>query len=263
MTTDLKIINLPNNPENRGFLTYIEEGFHIPFKIESSWLLSFFQSFNTKLFNEGQDLFFICLKGKLLFQEITENNEKGEFILGNPSEGLLKRKNAKMKVSCIESNSVCLVLNDAKYTSKKIDINPTPKLRLINNWKKIALNSQKIGLLDGFYIESKSSFHFEIKRVFYMYGIKDTKTRGNHAHTNGYQLITAPYGSFNLNLDSGGTKQKVFLNNPSIGILVGPGVWRELSNFSPDSVCLVFCSLTYQENKTIRNYQEFIDYKKF
>jgi len=67
-------------------------------------------------------------------------------------------------------------------------------------------------------------------------------------------------GSFDVTIDDGKLKRTFTLNRPYVGLLIVPGIWRELSNFSSGSVCLVLASLPYDENDYIRNYN---DFKKF
>jgi dTDP-4-dehydrorhamnose 3,5-epimerase-like enzyme len=102
---------------------------------------------------------------------------------------------------------------------------------------------------------------FKIERVYYLYDVPNGQTRGGHAHKDLYQLVVAVSGSFEIIIDDHTSKRKIFLNNPNIGLLVPPGIWRELVNFSSGSVCLVLASLRYSEDDYIRNYDDFIKYK--
>ena len=68
--------------------------------------------------------------------------------------------------------------------------------------------------------------------------------------------------NFNVNLYDGVDKKTIFLNRPDFGLLIVPGIWRDLSDFSSGSVCLVFASEVYSENDYIRDYNEFINLKK-
>lgn len=76
------------------------------------------------------------------------------------------------------------------------------------------------------------------------------------------QLIIAASGSFTVTLDDGYVKRTFLLNRPYQGILVTPGIWRTLDDFSSGSVCLVLASHKYDEADYIRDYQDFLDYKK-
>ena len=108
----------------------------------------------------------------------------------------------------------------------------------------------------------KSTVPFEIKRIYYLYGILENQERGAHAHKELLQIMIAASGSFNVELDDGKNKKKIFLNSPSKGLLIVPGIWRNLTNFSFGSVALVLASEYYTEADYIRNYDEFLKYRK-
>ncbi len=110
-------------------------------------------------------------------------------------------------------------------------------------------------------VESNSSIPFAIKRVYYLYDVPADEERGGHGHKELYQLIVASSGSFTITLNDGKTKRSFHLNNPNLGLLVVPGIWRELNNFSSGSVCLVLASMAYSEEDYIRLYDDFIKYK--
>ncbi len=110
-------------------------------------------------------------------------------------------------------------------------------------------------------IIEKETIPFDIKRVYYLYDIPSDSSRGGHAHKNLYQFLVALSGSFDVLIDDGKNKKVITLNKPDKGLLILPGIWRELNNFSAGSVCLVTASEVFDENDYIRNYDEFIKYK--
>lgn len=99
---------------------------------------------------------------------------------------------------------------------------------------------------------------FEIKRVYYLYDVPSGESRGAHAHKELEQLIIAASGSFDVTIDDGKNKKTVSLNRPNFGLHLKPGMWRELSNFSSGSICLVLASLLYDEADYIRDYDQFL-----
>jgi hypothetical protein len=111
-------------------------------------------------------------------------------------------------------------------------------------------------------IENNLDIPFEVKRIYYLYDIPSNETRGGHAHKELFQLVIGASGSFNINLNDGINDKTVFLNRPDFGLLIVPGIWRDLSDFSSGSVCLVFASEIYSENDYIRDYDEFLTLKK-
>lgn len=106
-------------------------------------------------------------------------------------------------------------------------------------------------------VENSKTIPFDVKRVYYLYDIPGGESRGAHAHRKLSQLIIAASGSFDVILDDGNVKRTFTLNRPCHGLLVVPGIWRVLNNFSSGSVCLVMASLIYDEIDYIRDYKEF------
>jgi len=99
---------------------------------------------------------------------------------------------------------------------------------------------------------------FSIKRIYYIYGApKDTK-RGFHAHKELQQIAWCPYGDITFILDDGQSKKEIRLNNPSEGLLIQKGIWREMIWNKENSVLCVAASDYYDENDYIRDYDEFI-----
>lgn len=111
-------------------------------------------------------------------------------------------------------------------------------------------------------IENNLDIPFEVKRIYYLYDIPSSENRGGHAHKELYQLIVGASGSFNIKLNDGVHEKKIFLNKPDFGLLIVPGIWRDLNDFSSGSVCLVFASEVYSENDYIRDYVQFLTLKK-
>jgi dTDP-4-dehydrorhamnose 3,5-epimerase-like enzyme len=102
---------------------------------------------------------------------------------------------------------------------------------------------------------------FEIKRVYYLYDVPSGSERGGHAHKNLRQFLIALSGSFDVVLNDGKTQKTITLNKPNEGLLINPGIWRELNNFSSGSVCLVLASEVYNELDYIRDFEAFKVYK--
>ena len=111
-------------------------------------------------------------------------------------------------------------------------------------------------------IESGKNIPFSIKRIYYLYDIPSGEARGGHAHKELYQLIVATSGSFNILLDDGMNKKIVTLNKPDYGLMIVPGIWSELYDFSSGAVCLVLASHKYSEKDYIRDYENYIEVRK-
>lgn len=111
-------------------------------------------------------------------------------------------------------------------------------------------------------VENGETVPFDVKRIYYLYDVPGGANRGGHAHKALQQLIVAASGSFTVTLDDGHAKRSFTLNRPYQGLMVKPGIWRNLDDFSSGSVCLVLASDLYDAEDYIRDYKEFIAYRK-
>jgi dTDP-4-dehydrorhamnose 3,5-epimerase-like enzyme len=109
-------------------------------------------------------------------------------------------------------------------------------------------------------IESLADVPFEIKRIYYIYDTATGTRRGFHCHKELQQYLICVSGSCKILLDDGNEKQIIELNDPSEGLYVGPALWREMFDFSPDAVLLVLASEHYNEDDYIHDYAEFLRY---
>lgn len=110
------------------------------------------------------------------------------------------------------------------------------------------------------YVENFNEIPFSIKRVFYLYDIPGGESRGAHAHKQCHQFLVALSGSFEVTLYDGKIQRTVYLNNPTRGLHILPGIWASEVNFSSGAVCLVLASHSYDENDYIRNYDNYLSF---
>lgn len=106
-------------------------------------------------------------------------------------------------------------------------------------------------------VEQHEHITFEIKRAYWIYDVPSGESRGGHAHKTLYQLLIPMSGSFKVMLDNGIERREVLLNHPWQGLLLVPGVWRTLEDFSSGAVCMCLASEHYDESEYIRDYDEF------
>lgn len=107
-------------------------------------------------------------------------------------------------------------------------------------------------------IEGERTVPFEIKRVFYLYDVPADSERGGHAHHEAEQFLVSVSGSFDVVLDNGVEKHRFHLDRPYKGLLIPPGYWRTMDNFSSGSVCMVVTNQYYDEADYIRDYDDFL-----
>ncbi|MFC3561626.1 sugar 3,4-ketoisomerase [Pedobacter jamesrossensis] len=122
--------------------------------------------------------------------------------------------------------------------------------------QKIKNNSGNITVL-----ENNFDIPFEVKRIYYLYDVPMGSERGGHGHYELEQYIIAASGSFTFILDDGTNRREIFLNNPSQALHIKQGIWREISNFSSGSICLVLASQNYSESDYIRKYEDYLKYR--
>ena len=113
------------------------------------------------------------------------------------------------------------------------------------------------------FIEGSNHILFDIKRVFYLYDVPTGEDRGAHAHYNLHQFIICLSGSFDVAVDDGDTKKIIHLNRPWKGLHIPPMIWAAEVSFDPGTVCLVLASNRYQEEDYIRDYNQYLNEKKF
>lgn len=107
-------------------------------------------------------------------------------------------------------------------------------------------------------IEGKKDIPFEIKRVYFLYETVNGFVRGKHAHKKLEQILICVGGKCSLRLNDGIKEQEVVLDNPNKGLYIGPGIWREMYDFSEGAILLVLASELYDEDDYIRDYHVFL-----
>lgn len=107
-------------------------------------------------------------------------------------------------------------------------------------------------------LENLKEVPFEIRRIYYIFGTQPDFRRGKHAHRHLEQLAICVTGSCRFLLDDGTQRRNYLLDRNSLGLRIGPMVWREMYDFTPDCVLLVLASQLYDTEDYIRDYQEFL-----
>lgn len=110
--------------------------------------------------------------------------------------------------------------------------------------------------------EQHKNVPFDIKRVYWTYDVPGGESRGGHAHREIYELLVATSGSFTVTLNDGKDTATILLNHPWQGLLIPPGTWRTLNDFSSGAVCMVLASELYDEDEYINEYDEFLEIAK-
>ena len=107
-------------------------------------------------------------------------------------------------------------------------------------------------------VEGGQDIPFEIKRVFYMYGSDPDVVRGKHANRRSEFILINVAGSSKVRvIDRSGNEMVISLNHPHTGVYLPAMVWKDMYDFSPDSVLLVLSNEHYDPNEYIRDFDEF------
>lgn len=111
-------------------------------------------------------------------------------------------------------------------------------------------------------IEGNEDVPFEIKRIFYMYGTDGDWVRGQHANKKSDFVLVNVAGTSKVKIDDGFSTAIVELNKPRMGIYIPKMIWKEMYDFSKDSVMLVLSNEHYDAKEYIRDYNEYLEAMK-
>ncbi len=110
------------------------------------------------------------------------------------------------------------------------------------------------------FIEEEKHIPFKIKRVYWIYDVPGGQKRGGHAFKKQQEFIIALSGSFDVVVDNGAEQQTFSLNRSYYGLYIPNGLWREMNNFSTNSLALVLSSTEFSEEDYIRDYKNYLQW---
>lgn len=282
------IIQLPKMGDRRGNLSVVEQLNQVPFKIQRAFWIYDVPGDAVRgghAFRETEE-FVVALSGS--FDVVLHDGEKEQvFHLNRSYYGVYVPNMMWREMRNFSTNSLALVVASTPYAEedyimefeqfvheKEIGVKPFPFPSLDNpvlwhiNRPSVydcsVVDLPKYMFDEGnlTWVERNKNVPFDIQRVFYLYDIPGGEARGAHAHRQCHQFLIAASGAFEVVLDDGVNKRTVMLNRPFCGLHIPPGVWAAEQGFSSGSVCLVLASETYDESDYIRDYNDFIQYRK-
>jgi len=112
------------------------------------------------------------------------------------------------------------------------------------------------------FAQNNTHIPFEIKRTYWLYDVPGGESRGGHAYRETEEFVIALSGSFDVIVDEGKEKKTFHLNRSYYGLYIPKGMWREMDNFSTNSLALEFASTKYNPEDYIRDYNEFLKLKE-
>lgn len=281
------IFDLPKKEDNRGNLSFLERGNHVPFPIvRTYWVYDVpgGQERGSHAFRNQQEII-IALSGSFDVILNTGSEEK-TYTLNRAYKALYVPSMTWRTLSNFSTNSVCLVLNSGTFCETEYIRNydefknlKTSEFTTINlntvqdqkNSNSLNYNVFNCSLLElpTIYdragnitpVESNKNIPFAIERVFYIYDIPNRAERGMHAHKYCHELLIATTGSFTVELDDGANRRTVHLNSPKVALHIPPGIWAKQVEYSSGATCLVITSEKYDSSGYINSYEEFKKYK--
>lgn len=111
------------------------------------------------------------------------------------------------------------------------------------------------------FIEEENHIPFKIARSYWVYDVPGGQVRGGHAFVKQLEFIIALSGSFDVVVDDGLEKRTFSLNRSYYGLYIPAGIWRQMENFSTNSLALMLSSTDFTEKDYIREYPEFLKYR--
>ena len=112
------------------------------------------------------------------------------------------------------------------------------------------------------FVEQEKHIPFVIRRTYWLYDVPGGECRGGHAYRENQEFIVALSGSFDVVLDDGTEKKTFTLNRSYYGLYVPKGLWREMDNFSTNSLAMILSSTDYDASDYVRDYDEFFKLKQ-
>ena len=286
---DCRIIELPKFLDARGNLSFAENYKQIPFEIKRTYWLYDVPGGEARgghAYKRNQE-FIIALSGSFDVV-VSDGTNRKSFTLNRSYYGLYIPDGLWREMENFSTNSLALEFGSESYDKNDYIRDFSEFLNFRSSDADVpsasglhaspSESSGKFNVFDCTMVEldrhhsdrkgnltvvsNGETLPFDVKRVYYLYDVPGGESRGSHAHRDLEQLIVAASGSFRVTLDDGNCKRSFFLNRPYQGLYVKPGMWRDLEDFSSGAVCMVLASDIYKADDYIRDYDEFMEYRK-
>lgn len=283
-----RIIELPKFLDERGNLSFFENDNQLPFAIKRvHWIYDVpgGEERGGLAYKETEE-FIVAMSGS--FDVIVDDGKQQfHFSLNRSYKGVYIPAGTWRTITNYSTNAVAVIAASTHYDPQDAirdydqfiqwakqphEFTKRPEATVVKpNTKNYSIYDCGIITLDRHHsqrkgdisvIENGETIPFDVKRIYYLYDVPGGESRGSHGHKHLEQLIIAVSGAFTVTLDDGNVRRSFTLNRPYQGLLVKPGIWRTLDDFSSGSVCLVLASEKYKAEDYIRDYNDFIEYRK-
>lgn len=285
-----QIIQLPKFLDDRGNLSFFEDENQLPFSIRRvHWIYDVpgGEERGGVAYRETEE-FIVALSGSFDIV-VSDGTQEWKFSLNRSYMGVYIPAGYWRSVENFSTNSVAVIAASTYYDPndairdfdefkvwKQLYVESKEEFKSQTTNAKLQISKHSVydcGIIeldrhhsqrkgDISVVENGMTIPFNVKRIYYLYDVPGGESRGSHGHKHLEQLIVAVSGAFTVTLDDGNVRRTFTLNRPYQGLLVKPGMWRTLDDFSSGSVCLVLASEHYDASDYIRDYDEFIAYKQ-
>lgn len=286
-----RIIELPKFLDERGNLSFAENLAQIPFEIKRTyWLYDVPGGENRGGHAEINNEEVVIAMSGAFDIVVDDGKNRKTFTLNRSYYGLYIPKGLWREIKEFSTNAVALEFGSIPYDVsdyiRNYDVflelcnvkSPLESVKITTEVLKKKAPSHKYNVFDCTIVEldkhhsnrkgnltvveNGKTLPFDVRRVYYLYDVPGGESRGAHAHRELEQLIVAVSGSFKVTVDDGNCKRSFFLNRPYQGLFVKPGLWRDLDDFSSGAVCMVLASEIFKAEDYIRDYTDFIEFRK-
>ncbi|MGL5317156.1 MAG: WxcM-like domain-containing protein, partial [Bacteroidales bacterium] len=254
---NVRIIELPKIIDRRGNLSFIESNRHLPFSIERShWIYDVPGGVARGGHAYRQTEEFIVAMSGSFDVVVSDGKNQKTYALNRSYYGIYIPAGIWREMNNFSTNSLALILSSTRYNPEdyiweKDELHHKARRKQsAQEMREPALRTPEGNQTSVFdcsilefekhlndcgnltVVENNRHIPFSCKRAYYLYDVPGGESRGAHAHKNLYQLIIAVGGSFDITLHDGVNTRTVSLNHPYRGLLLPPGIWREITNFS-------------------------------
>lgn len=286
-----RMLDLTKIGDRRGNLSIVEQFKDVPFEIRRAFWIYDVPGNATRgghALRETEE-FIVALSGS--FDVVLNDGEKESvFHLNRSYNGVYVPKMIWREMRNFSTNSLALVVSSTYYSAddyvrdfelfksersgvvcveseaenaeKRQEREWTVKRPSVYDCSVVDLGKHEFDEGNLTVVTGNETLPFGLKRVFYLYDIPGGEARGAHAHKKCHQFLVAASGAFEVVLDDGVNRRTVTLNRPYYGLHIPPGIWAAEQGFSSGSVCLALASDKYEEDDYIRDYEEFLKYRK-
>lgn len=251
--------------EGKGRLSFFEGTHDVPFEIKRVYYIYGVPEGIERGGHAHRKLsqLLVCTYGSIEIL-LDDGFEHRTVLLDDPSKGLLVEGFIWREMRWLKEGSVLMVAaseyyDEADYIRDRavFDREAAARSRSRRGGGGCLVDMRRVTTGSGVVVEGGADVPFDLKRVYYTYGVPEGTMRGGHAHRGLEQLLVCTSGAIEILLDDGAECGSVLLDDPAKGLLVGPMVWHDMRWAEEGSVLSVLASGYYDEADYIRNYGDF------